>query len=153
MLPKTRKTRKYCRPGKSLIAAGFLNPQRWHNLSKGEIARALREHQGLSVKEVKKVHHLKHQVCISYITTKGITCSSFFSYRIFESWQKAVESLIYNCHSLKELYTLTRHIQYDIDYFPYLVEISDALAKLNEVIAQALENRTCQLKLTLQMAA
>ncbi|HEY9780226.1 MAG TPA: hypothetical protein V6D09_08840 [Leptolyngbyaceae cyanobacterium] len=146
MLPKTRKTRKYCRPGKSLIAAGFLNPQRWHNLSKGEIARALREHQGLSVKEVKKVHHLKHQVCISYITTKGITCSSFFSYRIFESWQKAVESLIYNCHSLKELYTLTRHIQYDIDYFPYLVEISD-------VIAQALENRTCQLKLTLQMAA
>ena len=102
---------------------------------------------------MKKVHHLKHQVCISYVTTKGITCSSFFSYRIFESWQKAVESLIYNCHSLKELYTLTRHIQYDIDYFPYLVEISDALAKLNEVIAQALENRTCQLKLTLQMAA
>ena len=146
MLPKTRKTRKYRRPGKSLIAARFLNPQKWHNLSKGEIARALRENQGLSVKEVKKVHHLKHQVCISYITTKGITCSSFFSYRIFESWQKAVESLIYNCHSLKELYTLTRHIQYDLDYFPYLVEISDA-------IAQALENRTCQLKLTLQKAA
>ena len=146
MLPKTRKTRKYRRPGKSLIAAGKLNPQRWHNLSKGEIARALREHQGLSVKEVKKVHHLKHQVCISYITTKGITCSSFFSYRIFESWLKAVESLIYNCHSLKEFYSLTRHIQYDLDYFPYLVEISDA-------IAQALENRTCQLKLTLQKAA
>jgi hypothetical protein len=52
MLPKTRKTRKYRRSGKSLIAAGFLNPQRWHNLSKGEIARALRENQGLSVKEV-----------------------------------------------------------------------------------------------------
>ena len=34
-----------------------------------------------------------------------------------------------NCDSVKELYTLTRHIQYDIDYFPYLVEISDALAK------------------------
>lgn len=146
MLPKTRKTRKYRRPGKSLIAAGFLNPQRWQNLSKGEIARALKEHLGLSVKQVKKVRHLKHQVCISYVTTKGITCSSFFSYRIFESWLKAVESLIYHCHSLKELYTLTRHIQYDLDYFPYLVEISDA-------IAQALENRICQLKLTAQKAA
>ena len=51
-----------------------------------------------------------------------------------------------NCDSVKELYTLTRHIQYDLDYFPYLVEISDA-------IAQALKNCTCQLKVTLQKAA
>lgn len=146
MLPKTRKTRKYRRPGKSLIAAGKLNPQRWHNLSKSEIARALREHQGLSVKEVKKVHHLQHQVSISYVTTEGITCSSFFSYRIFESWQKAVESLIYNCRSQKEFYTLTRYIQYDIDYFPYPVEISDA-------ISLTLENHASQLRLTTQKAA
>ena len=146
MLPKTRKTRKYRRPGKSLIAAGFLNPQRWHNLSKGEIARALKEHLGLSVKEVKKVRHLKHQVCISYINTQGKVCSSFFSYRIFESWLKAVERLIYACHSLKELYSLSRYIQYDLDYFPYPVEISDAIA-LN------LENRSSQLKAAIAQAA
>ena len=146
MLPKTRKTRKYRRPGKSLIAAGKLNPQRWHNLSKGEIARALREHEGLSVKEVKKVHHLQHQVSISYVTTEGITCSSFFSYRIFESWQKAVERLIYSCHSLKEFYSLRRYIQYDLDYFPYLVEMSDA-------IALCLENRECHLRVATREAA
>lgn len=146
MLPKTRKTRKYRRPGKSLIAARKLNPQRWHNLSRGEIARALREHEGLSVKEVKKVHHLQHQVCISYVNTKGITCSSFFSYRIFESWQKAVENLIYSCHSLKELYSLRRCIQYDLDYFPYPVEISDA-------IAFTLENRQYQLRAKIKEAA
>lgn len=29
MLPKTRKTRKYRRPGKSLIAAGKINPVQW----------------------------------------------------------------------------------------------------------------------------
>jgi hypothetical protein len=146
MLPKTRKTRKYRRPGKSLIAAGKLNPQRWHNLSKGEIARALREYEGLFVKEVKKVHHLQHQVCISYVTTEGITCSSFFSYRIFESWQKAVENLIYSCHSLKELYSLMRCIQYDLDYFPYPVEMSEA-------IAFTLENRQYQLRAKIKEAA
>ncbi len=147
MQPKTRTIRKYRRPGKSLIAAGKLNPVQWHKLiAKGEIARTLKEHEGLSVKEVKKVHHLQHQVCISYVTTEGITCSSFFSYRIFESWQKAVENLIYNCHSLKELYSLMRCIQYDLDYFPYPVEISDA-------ITFTIENHQYQLRAKIKEAA
>ena len=146
MLPKTRLTRKYRRSGKSLIAAGKINPVQWQKISKGEIARALRDHAGLSVKEVKKVHHLKHQVCISYVNAKGNTCSSFFSYRIFESWQKAVERLIYNCHCLKELYSLIGYIQYDLDYFPYLVEISDE-------ITLTLENHECHLRVTAREAA
>jgi hypothetical protein len=146
MVPKTRKTRTYRRPGKSLIAAGKINPELWQKIPKGEIARALRDHAGLSVKEVKKVHHLQHQVCISYVNAQGNTCSSFFSYRIFESWQKAVERLIYNCHSLKEFYSLRRYIQYDLDYFPYLVEMSDA-------ITRALENQECDLRVTALEAA
>lgn len=146
MARKTRKTRKYRRGGQSLIAARKLNPLQWHKIPKGEIARALKEHAGLSVKEVKKVHHLQHQVCISYINTQGNVCSSFFSYRIFESWQKASERLIYDCHSLKELYSLRRYIQYDLDYFPYPLEMSDA-------IALALENRQCQLRIAIIEAA
>lgn len=146
MARKTRKVHKYRRPGKSLIAAGKLRPAQWDKIPKGEIARALKEHEGLSVKEVIKVHHLQHQVCISYINTQGKVCSSFFSYRIFESWQKAVERLIYACRSLKELYILSRHIQYDLDYFPYPVEISDA-------IAFNLENRSSQLNAAIAQAA
>lgn len=57
MLPKTRLTRKYRRKGKSLIAAGKINPVHWQKIPKGEIARVLRDHAGLSVKEVKKVDH------------------------------------------------------------------------------------------------
>ena len=143
---KTRKTPKYRRPGKSLIAAGKLNPKQWYKIPNSEILRALREHEGLSVKEVKKVHYLQHQICISYITTEGKVCSSFFSYRIFESWQKAVECLIYRCHSLKELYLLTKYIRYELDYFPYPVEMLDA-------IALTLENHECQLRLGAREAA
>ena len=146
MARKTRKVHKYRRRGKSLIASGKLNPIQWHKIPFGEIARALKDHAGLSVKEVKKVRHLKHQVCISYINTKGKICCSFFSYRIFESWQKAVERLIYACRSLKELYRLSRYIQYDLDYFPYPVEISDA-------IAFNLENRSSQLNAAIAQAA
>ena len=141
-----RKTRKYRPKGKSLIAAGKINPVQWQKIPKGEIARALRDHAGLSVKEVKKVHHLQHQVCISYINTEGKTCSSFFSYRIFESWQKAVERLIYSCHSLKEFYSLSGYIKYDLDYFPYPVEISDA-------ISFTLENHKCYLRVATPEAA
>lgn len=146
MARKSRKVHKCRRPGKSLIAAGKLRPAQWDKIPFGEIARALKEYEGLSVKEVRKVYHLQHQVCISYINTQGKVCSSFFSYRIFESWLKAVERLIYACHSLKELYSLSRYIQYDLDYFPYPVEISDAIA-LN------LENRSSQLKAAIAQAA
>lgn len=116
----------------SLTASGKIHPERWKTIPKGEVARALRESQGLAVKQVRKVYHLQHQICISYIDVYGNVCSSFFSYRLFESWQKAVESLIYTCSSLKELYNLRRIIQYDLDYFPYISNIADKISTVLE---------------------
>ncbi|MBV8886528.1 MAG: hypothetical protein JO235_21380 [Chroococcidiopsidaceae cyanobacterium CP_BM_RX_35] len=132
MSHKIRRIRQYRFKGQSLTAAGKLHPERWKSIPKGEVARVLRENQGLSVKQVKKVHHLQHQICISYIDIDGNVCSSFFSYRLFESWQKAVESLIYTCSNLKELYNLRRIIQYDLYYFPYPSNIAGRISTVLE---------------------
>ena len=130
---------QYRPKGQSLTAAGKLHPEQWKRIPKGEIARALIESEGLSVKEVKKVHHLQHQVCISFIDIAGNVCSSFFSYRIFDSWQKVVEQLIYVCLDLKELYSLRRIIQHELAYFPYPVEMADE-------VSTAMENRFYELR-------
>ncbi len=137
MARNTRKIRQYRRKGQSLISAKKISPENWH-LSAEEIRQAL-QLLNITVKTVKKVHYLKHQVCISWWDEKGNVCSSFFSYRIFARWQAEVERLISACHSLKEFYKVILYIQYDLDYFPYPVEVSDA-------IAIALENRESQLR-------
>ena len=137
MARKTCKKSQYRRKGQSLISAKKISPENWH-LSAEEIRQAL-ELLNITVKTVKKVHYLKHQVCISWWDEKGKVCSSFFSYRIFARWQAEVERLIWACHSLKEFYKVILYIQYDLDYFPYPVEVSDA-------IARALENRETELR-------
>lgn len=137
MARKTRKKSQYRRKGQSLISANKIIPQKWH-LSDKEIARALKP-LGITVKAVKKIHYLKHQVCISWWDEKGNVCSSFFSYRIFARWQAELERLINACHTLKEFYSLIGYIQYELNYFPYPLEMSDA-------IAIALENRECELR-------
>lgn len=136
-----RKTPKICqyhhRKGQSLVSANKIIPGNWH-LTNEEIRDAL-ETLGLTVKKVKKIHYLKHQVCISWWDEKGNVCSSFFSYRIFARWQAEVERLINACHTLKEFYRMIGYIQYDLENFPYPLEMSDA-------IATTLENRECQLR-------
>lgn len=137
MAGKTRKMRQYRRKGQSLISANKITPENWH-LTDKEIGQALKP-LGITVKTVKKIHYLRHQVCISWWDEKGNVCSSFFSYRIFARWQAEVERLINACHTLKDFYKTISYIQYDLDNFPYPLEMSDA-------IAIALENRECKLR-------
>lgn len=137
MAHKTRKIRQYRRKGQSLISADKISPENWQ-LTDKEIRHALKP-LGITLKTVKKIHYLRHQVCISWWDEKGNVCSSFFSYRIFARWQAEVERLINACHTLKEFYRIIGYIQYDLDYFPYPLEMSDA-------IVIALENRECQLR-------
>lgn len=137
MSRKPRKIHQYRRQGKSLISANQISPENWY-LTDKEIGQALQT-LGLTVKKVKKIHYRKHQVCISWWDEKGNACSSFFSYRIFARWQTEVEQLINTCHTQKEFNRLSRYIQYELAYFPYPVEMVDA-------IATTLENREYHIK-------
>lgn len=119
---KMRQLRPKCQ---SLIAANKIRPQNWH-LTDNEVRHAL-EPLGITVKTVKKINYLRHQVCISWWDQQGNVCSSFFSYRIFARWQAEVERLINACNTLKEFYRLFGYIQYELDRFPYPLEMSDAI--------------------------
>ncbi len=77
----------------SLISNNKIKPEVWR-LSESVIIETLKN-QGFAVKKIKKIKYLKHQICISYWDEKGGVCSGFFSYRIFERWQCAVEKLVY----------------------------------------------------------
>lgn len=124
MFRSSRKNR-YRRQGKNLISAKKIQPEQW-DISSAE-AKAALQAKGYDVKEIKKIHCLKHQVSISYWDTKGNICSSFFSYRIFARWQKEVEKLIDNCQNLQE-WTMLNHIMgYEFAYYHYLREIEYAL--------------------------
>jgi type II secretory pathway component PulF len=139
MVSWTRKKTQYRRKGQSLIAANKIKPQLWH-ISEAEAKEALIA-QGQRVHKIKKIHKLKHQVCISYWNESGGVCSSFFSYRIFARWQNEVEKLIYTCPSVSELAKLQRIMRYEFAYYNYLREIEDALDT-------ALEKRLSVLKAT-----
>ncbi|MCG6135559.1 MAG: hypothetical protein MET45_12995 [Nostoc sp. LLA-1] len=139
MFRKSRKVNQYRRQGRNLIATNKIKPEQW-NISDAEVKEALKV-KGYDVKQVKKIHHLKHQVCISYWDTKGNVCSSFFSYRIFARWHREVEKLIYCCQTLKEWKRLNYVIKYEFLYYHYPSEIQDALQA-------ALENRLYVLKYT-----
>ncbi len=124
-MSKTRKTLKYRRPGKSLIATDRIQPQLW-NLSEAEVIEAL-EAQGYEVKQIKKVSQLQHQICISYWDKQGNICSGFFSYRIFVRWQTEVEKLIYRAADLQELATLSHRLKYEFKNYPYPTQMEDTL--------------------------
>ncbi|BBD66855.1 hypothetical protein NIES4072_58680 [Nostoc commune NIES-4072] len=141
MFRKPRKINQYRRKGKNLIATNKIKPEHW-NISDAETKKALKV-KGYDVKQIKKIHLLKHQVCISYWDTKGNICSSFFSYRIFARWQKEVEKLIYTCQTLKEWVKLNYVMKYEFAYYHYPNEIEDALDTI-------LENHLCLLKTTEQ---
>ncbi|WP_211293136.1 hypothetical protein [Brunnivagina elsteri] len=120
----------------SLISLGKINPRVWR-LSEEQILQALRA-KGYDVQKIKKMKYLQHQVCISYWDTKGGVCSGFFSYRIFERWQSAVEKLVYACNSLYEMHSLSKLIEYEFTHYPYPGEIQAA-------ISETIEACTCQL--------
>lgn len=109
----------------SLIAANKITPHVWR-LSEGNLIEALNA-QGYNVKKIKKISYLKHQVSISYWDTKGGVCSGFFSYRIFARWQQAVERLVYNCGSVRQLQQLSELIEYEYTHYPYPFEIQEAI--------------------------
>ncbi|WP_211293183.1 hypothetical protein [Brunnivagina elsteri] len=113
----------------SLISANKIKPEIWR-ISESVIIETLKN-RGFDVKKIKKIKYLKHQVCISYWNQKGGVCSGFFSYRIFERWQSAVEKLVYNCNSLYEIHRLNKLIEYEFTHYPYPVEIE---AAINETI-------------------
>lgn len=129
--------------GKSLIAAGKINPIQWQ-ITKSEAEIALKQ-LGLPVLEIKRVKCLKYQVCVSYWNTDGKVCSSFFSYRVFERWQKAVETLIQDCQTFEEWDSLGESIEYDLIHFPYPVEMADQ-------IWDAFKDHRYQLKVAVRLA-
>ncbi|MBD2387614.1 hypothetical protein [Cylindrospermum sp. FACHB-282] len=143
MFRKPRTTNQYRRKGKNLITANKIKPEQWQ-ISNNEAKEALKA-KGYKVKQIKKIHCLKHQVSISFWDTKGNICSSFFSYRIFARWQKEAEKLIYHCSNLKEWTKLNHIMQYEFAYYSYPSEIEDTLST-------ALENRLYVLKATFQQA-
>ncbi|GEM_PF-578674 len=143
MVGRTHKKSKYRRKGQSLIAAHKIKPEQWQ-ISDTEAKEALKA-EGWNVKEIKKIHCLKHQICISYWDQKGNVCSGFFSYRIFKRWQTEVEKLICCCQNPKEWHMLNHIMEYEFAYYPYLQSMEDT-------IVNALENRLRVLETTPQQA-
>ncbi|MEH2336864.1 hypothetical protein [Nostoc sp.] len=141
MFGKPRKTNQYRRKGRNLIATNKIKPEQWH-ISDAEVKEALKA-KGHDVKQIKKIHRLKHQVCISYWDAKGNVCSSFFSYRIFARWQEEAEKLIYICQTLKEWAKLNYVMKYEFTYYHYPSKMEDALHAI-------LENHMYVLKATAQ---
>ncbi|MBD2353682.1 hypothetical protein H6G41_03420 [Tolypothrix sp. FACHB-123] len=143
MFRKPRKINSYRRKGQSLIRANKIKPEQWF-ISHPEAKAALNA-KGYKVKQIKKIHSLKHQVCISYWDEKGNICSSFFIYRIFQRWQQEVEKLIDTCQTLSDWKILNHILKHEFLYYQYFQEMVKA-------ISTALENRLSVLKVTLQQA-
>ena len=141
MFRKARKTNQYRRKGRNLIATNKIKPEQEY-ISDAEVKEALKA-KGHDVKQIKKIHRLKHQVGISYWDAKGNVCNSFFSYRIFARWQEEAEKLIYACQTLKEWAKLNYVMKYEFAYYHYPSEMEDALYVI-------LENHLCLLKTTAQ---
>lgn len=109
----------------SLISLNKIKPEIWR-IDDARIIKALVA-RGYDVKKIKKIKYLKHQVCISYWNEKGGVCSGFFSYRIFERWQLAVQKLVYDCRSLYEIHSLSKLIEYEFAHYPYSIEMQAAI--------------------------
>ncbi|MEO1373480.1 MAG: hypothetical protein AAFW70_03960 [Cyanobacteria bacterium J06635_10] len=129
--------------GKNLISSNRIKPDAWH-ISPTEVKVALKA-AGFDVQEIKKIRLLKYQICISYWNHKGGVCSGFFSYRLFPTWHKVVEKLIENCPNLKGWGLLNHIMLREFKYYPYPVEMEDALHN-------ALQNRLYVLKATARQA-
>lgn len=128
---KTGKTRKTRKTRLNLLTAGKLRPPQ---LSKREVGLVL----GVPRKRVRKVVCLPHQVCVSWRDEKGRACSSFFSYRIFPSWQRAVIARIGRCQDVLAVNELRALIAAEYRQFKYSEPAKEA-------INEALSNREGQL--------
>jgi hypothetical protein len=109
----------------SLISLNKIKPEIWR-IDYPKIIKALID-RGYDIKKIKKVRYLKHQICISYWDEKGGVCSGFFSYRIFERWQYAVQQLVQDCQSLYQIHSLTQIIEYEFARYPYSTEMEAAI--------------------------
>jgi hypothetical protein len=128
-MPTKRLNQKSYKP-QSLISLNKIKPEIWRiDYPKIIIALIAR---GYDAKKIKLVKYLKHQICISYWDEKGGVCSGFFSYRIFERWQRAVQNLVHYCKSLYEIHSLTQLIEYEFARYPYPQEMQ---AAINDTIA------------------
>jgi hypothetical protein len=116
--------RKY-RKAQGLIAANKIKPEMWR-LNTFDIIRALKAN-GYKAQKLKKVRYLKHQICISYWDEQGGVCRGFFSYRILDRWQYAVQKLVHDCKSLYEIHCLTEFIEYEFAHYPYPSKIQSAI--------------------------
>ncbi|MBD2363996.1 hypothetical protein H6G36_22885 [Anabaena minutissima FACHB-250] len=142
MSRKLHKINQYRRKNKNLIAANKIKPEEW-GISNTE-AQATLKAKGYDLKEIKKIHCLKHQICISFWDTKGNVCSSFFSYRIFLRWQQEIESLIYACEIFKEWQRLNYLMKYEFAYYHYPSEIEEGLQAKLENRLNVLKNTEIQ---------
>lgn len=68
MFAKPRKINQYRRKCKNLIATNKIKPEQW-DISNTEARKALKA-KGYDIKQIKKIHRLKHQLCISYWDAK-----------------------------------------------------------------------------------
>lgn len=105
---------------KSLTALQWINPRYW-KLSKEEVAQFL----GVSPEQVRKATCLQHQVSISWVSNAGKVCCSFFSYRLFGRWEKAVLDLIAGWQDFKTWHRLLSAMEYEFLRFDYPTEMAD----------------------------
>lgn len=143
MFRRLRKGRQYRHRGKNLIAANKIKPEQWQ-ISDTEAKQALQA-TGYKIKQIKKINCLKYQICISFWDEKGNVCSSFFSYRIFETWYEEAEKLICSCQTLQDLAKLNYIMQYEFTCYYYHGNVEAQLQA-------ALENRLSLLKTTTPQA-
>jgi hypothetical protein len=118
-----------------LITLNKIKPEIWR-IDDARIIKALIA-RGYDVKKIKKVKYLKHQLCISYWEEKGGVCSGFFSYRIFERWQRAVQKLVNDCRSLYEIHSVNKLIEYEFAHYPYPIEMQ---AVINDTVVACTSN-------------
>lgn len=105
---------------KSLTVLGWLRPKLWR-LSKEEIAAVLK----IPVERVKNATCREHQVCLSWYNEQGVTCWSFFSYRLFKRWRDEVVALIRSWVNWDTWEKLVETIEYEFSRFCYPRQMSD----------------------------
>jgi hypothetical protein len=121
MTPRHHHPRK-ARQRRSLTTSGCLKPYCWQ-FSKEEVAIAL----NMPVERIVKVYPRPHQIIVVFLNEKGHKCSSFFSYRLFARWQREAIGAIASCRSEETLDPLAAIIQYELEHFPYPLDMADAI--------------------------
>ncbi|MBD1927815.1 hypothetical protein H6F74_16410 [Trichocoleus sp. FACHB-90] len=125
MARRTRRTRSKQATRNSFIKTRWFKRASLH-ITKAEAGQVL----GVPANQVKWIKHMAHQLCIVWENEKGKTCSSFFSYRIFPSWQRLLIAAIQSCQNLEELNSLGAVIEYEFARFNYPTEMEDLISDI-----------------------